>query len=839
MGRKSLMLALVVAMTILAVSSSSGCLPIRNYAAVAPMADPEAVEPPMVLATDDPNPPAAPVKLIFIHHSCGENWLNDGDGGVGIALRDNNYFVSDTNYGWGPDSIGDQTDIGHWWTWFRGPGSATYTAALYTEYAQHSSYSRLSSDPGGENEIILFKSCYPNSYLGGNPTDPPATGENPLRGQDAYDDSIHTVANAKGIYSDLLTYFAAHQDKLFVAITAPPQMESETDATHAANARALNNWVVNNWLAGYAHNNAAVFDFYTVLTSNGGDPNTNDVGEETGNHHRWWSGAVQHAQTVSNNYAAYPGGSGGGSHPTVAGNQKASAEFVPLLNVFYNRWKAGEVCEALSGVEITGPTSGYTHTLYAFTAEVTPTGASGPITHTWSPAPGAGSGAVVSYTWATTGTQTINLTAENCGGSAADSHTITISAKGNYHVYLPLILKAYAPTPTPPPSGDLVQPSDLIYQGAFAYPSGDPWAYSGHALAYYPDGDSTGPADGYPGSLYAAGHAHHDLVGEMSIPEPVVADDFDDLPSASALRSLADITGGWKDNCTYADDCMYREVDGLEYLPNIDKIVWNLRDWYNTSGHDQDSLGWSNLDMSGAQGVWHIGDRPSGMDVFHNAKTCNYLFTAPESFADANLEGKWLIAGNHREAGAFGGSQGPTLYALAPWEDGDPPGSGQELDALPLLYYPEIYPGCLDDPEACHFPDYRAKDAWGGGAWVQTAEKTGVLIVGRKGLGDNCYGTSDQCGGDPCDPYRGYHAYPYEPQVLFYDPEDLREVVAGIRQPWEVVPYAVYGPVNEVMDQACANLGAAAYDQARGLIYVTEQEAGPWGETVVHVWQVD
>ena len=48
-------------------------------------------------------PPAAPVKLVFIHHSTGQAWLEDGHGGLGIALRDNNYFVSDTNYGWGPE----------------------------------------------------------------------------------------------------------------------------------------------------------------------------------------------------------------------------------------------------------------------------------------------------------------------------------------------------------------------------------------------------------------------------------------------------------------------------------------------------------------------------------------------------------------------------------------------------------------------------------------------------------------------------------------------------------------------------------------------------------------
>ena len=54
-------------------------------------------------AADSPAKPTSIVKLIFIHHSCGENWLQDGYGNLGIALGANNYFVSDTNYGWGPD----------------------------------------------------------------------------------------------------------------------------------------------------------------------------------------------------------------------------------------------------------------------------------------------------------------------------------------------------------------------------------------------------------------------------------------------------------------------------------------------------------------------------------------------------------------------------------------------------------------------------------------------------------------------------------------------------------------------------------------------------------------
>ena len=292
------------------------------------------VGPPAILANT--TAPTSPVKLIFIHHSCGENWLTDGNGDLGIALRTNNYFVSDTNYGWGPDTIGDRTDIGYWYDWFVGGSSPTYLAALYSESGQYSVYTRLATDPGGENQIIMFKSCFFNAHLAGNPTDPPTTGTNSLRGQD-YSSEHMTVANAKGIYNDLLTYFATRQDKLFIAITMPPRVTGETNTTEAANVRAFNNWLVNDWLDTYGHHNVAVFDFYNVMTSNGGDADTNDFGLETGNHHRWHNAAVQHVHPVDSDTAAYPSGD---SHPSAAGNQKATGEFVPLLNYYYNVWHA-------------------------------------------------------------------------------------------------------------------------------------------------------------------------------------------------------------------------------------------------------------------------------------------------------------------------------------------------------------------------------------------------------------------------------------------------------------------------------------------------------------------
>jgi hypothetical protein len=281
-------------------------------------------------------PPKKTARLLFIHHSCGSNWLNDDHGRLGLALAENNYFVSDTNYGWGPDVIGDCTYTGQWWTWFRGSNSEKNLKAACNEAGMNSLYSRPLKAPEGENEIILFKSCYPNSYLKGSPDDlvPPIT-ENKLRNEE-FSSQYHTVGNAKGIYIDLLEYFKTRNDKLFVVITAPPVSETEL----AENARYFNNWLVNEWLKGYPYKNVAVYDFYNVLTSNDGSIDINDLGKETGNHHRIWNGRIQHVTGEDCNINRYPSNEGD-DHPSIAGNVKATAEFIDVMNYFYNEWMIG------------------------------------------------------------------------------------------------------------------------------------------------------------------------------------------------------------------------------------------------------------------------------------------------------------------------------------------------------------------------------------------------------------------------------------------------------------------------------------------------------------------
>jgi hypothetical protein len=286
---------------------------------------------PVFAQSDDPSPPGRPVKLIFIHHSTGENWLTDGYGDLGRSLAENNYFVSDTNYGWGPEAIGDRTDIPNWPEWFAGDQTSVYMDALFKESEQHAGYTRTFTDPGGENQVVMFKSCFPNSDLEGSPNDSPDP------------DGWLSVGHAKYVYNQILPYFASRPDKLFIVITAPPLSSS----THAANARAFNNWLLNNWLAenNYPHHNVAVFDFYNILTS----PDA---------HHHYAGGYIEHT-TTSRNTLAYPSGD---DHPSTAGSRKATEEFIPLLNIFYNRWVAGggpgSQPSSASGEPAAAPTAG-------------------------------------------------------------------------------------------------------------------------------------------------------------------------------------------------------------------------------------------------------------------------------------------------------------------------------------------------------------------------------------------------------------------------------------------------------------------------------------------------
>jgi len=183
-------------------------------------------------------------QLLFIHHSVGENWLNEG--GLRDSLAGLGVGVHSATYG---SDIGQETDMSDWATKF----DRYFDKMLKYDVRPDILY------PGDmENDIIMFKPCFPNSDVAAEGTPP----GNPH-------DKALTVWNYKSVFENLLERFSKAPGKLFIYVTAPPLVPGETSAENAARAREFNNWVKNDFAAEYKQRtgleNFLVFDLFDVL----------------------------------------------------------------------------------------------------------------------------------------------------------------------------------------------------------------------------------------------------------------------------------------------------------------------------------------------------------------------------------------------------------------------------------------------------------------------------------------------------------------------------------------------------------------------------------------------
>lgn len=266
-------------------------------------------------------------NLIFIHHSCGENWLNSG---LETTLEGKAYItdVNEIYYGTTvpadsgrPDSLGDtegdQTDMCHWVQWFN-------------DYLDG-----IKAQGSGSNTIVMFKSCYPASGIGSDGTEPgdPFSSSKTLVNYKAvyrhFSGSGNTYSYMSNTYQPLEDIFAAHPEVLFIPVTAPSLVPNDTNADHADRARVWNNYLKTDWLSSYntAHptlNNVAVFDWFDVLAY------AND-----------YAGADRNM--TKSEYRS----SESDSHPNGTANTATTAVFasnpVNFIDTAYNAWKATAV----------------------------------------------------------------------------------------------------------------------------------------------------------------------------------------------------------------------------------------------------------------------------------------------------------------------------------------------------------------------------------------------------------------------------------------------------------------------------------------------------------------
>ncbi len=386
----------------------------------------------------------------------------------------------------------------------------------------------------------------------------------------------------------------------------------------------------------------------------------------------------------------------------------------------------------------------------------------------------------------------------------------------------------------------LLQPSDLLYIGAFRLPDapGTPdnvnweWSNWAGAATCYPDGDPGGANDGYPGSIFGVGHDQTQYVSEISIPVPrkSASKNVNELNTAGVLQDFHDIKGGLFG---------YIEMPrvGLEYLgPQGAQTSGKLHfSWaqHLDEGNTGPTHGWCELNLANPQskGVWRIGGRT-------NYVTADYMFEIPASWANVYTPGYRLATGRYRDGGQD--AQGPAVFTYGPWNQGNPPAAGTTLTTKPLLLYDNI----LDPLPQNNLNGYTHTDEWNGGAWLSSGNNSAVIFVGNKGVGYTWYGCANGLECPPacdCGEDRGWWSNTIIGQILFYDPADLAKVAHGTLPANRPQPYATLN-IDPYLYHISStrqkhHVSAVAYDRQHGLLYIFEP-FGDGDKTIVHVWSV-
>jgi hypothetical protein len=124
-----------------------------------------------------------------------------------------------------------------------------------------------------------------------------------------------------------------------------------------------------------------------------------------------------------------------------------------------------------------------------------------------------------------------------------------------------------------------------------------------------------------------------------------------------------------------------------------------------------------------------------------------------------------------------------------------------------------------------------------------------VLFLGTQGTGVPCYGDGvatqppgpGQCY-DPVNGDKGTHAYPYRYWVWAYDASELVAVKNGQRNPWDIVPYAMWA-LDLPFAPGKNTVQGATYDPATQRIYVSASFADPgtgyFAGPIIHAFQVN
>jgi hypothetical protein len=218
----------------------------------------------------DPGPPSRTLSMVWLHHSTGDEILR---GGLRAALAADAIDFHDINYKQAVVDgyvIGDHTDPKDF---PRAMNTPKYFDAIR-------SWERKDGKP---HDIVMFKSCFPNSDL----------------------KSDAQIEEYKGYYLSMLPTFEKHPKILFISMSTPPLVPEQTTPENAARARRWARWITTEYARGVP--NVKIFDLFASLAILEGKPGENTL-------------ALQFATSKHD------------SHPSPDGARAVTRLFIPWLN---------------------------------------------------------------------------------------------------------------------------------------------------------------------------------------------------------------------------------------------------------------------------------------------------------------------------------------------------------------------------------------------------------------------------------------------------------------------------------------------------------------------------
>ena len=193
--------------------------------------------------------------VVFLHHSVGRNLIEKGNlrqllTNRGYQLYDQGYNEEDglhvpdgSRADYTYDVPNDNTDPDGLAAIFSQPVEAT---SLGLNGAPSNTLSGLL-----RHNVIIFKSCYPVTQI----------------------ESDADLERYKTYYLQIRATIDRYPDKVFIALTPPPQDPGNTNREAAARARTFANWMKSSQFV-EGHPNLFVVDFFDSLAEN--DPNRSD-----------------------------------------------------------------------------------------------------------------------------------------------------------------------------------------------------------------------------------------------------------------------------------------------------------------------------------------------------------------------------------------------------------------------------------------------------------------------------------------------------------------------------------------------------------------------------------